>query len=205
MSGLIRSESVPLGPFTVTLPGVIWTSTPEGTVMGFRPMRLIESPYVAQHLAAHALLLSLAAGDHAGRCGQDRDAHPAQHLVRTVLARVDAASRLGDALEARYHALAIGAVLERHHQRVVHLALGDLIALDVALLLEDAGDLPPHSGAGHLDLHVQRLVGVADSGQHVCDRISDHRSPHQLLFVMPRTAPWCASSRRQIRQTPNLR
>ena len=67
MSGLIRSESVPLGPLTVTLPGVISTSTPEGTVMGFRPMRLIESPYVAQHLAAHALLLSLAAGDHAGR------------------------------------------------------------------------------------------------------------------------------------------
>src|SRR5204863_9603960 len=95
MSGLIRSLSVPLGPFTVTLPGVIWISTPEGTVMGFRPMRLIESPYVAQHLAAHALLLRLAAGHHAGRCGQNRDAHPAQHLVRTVLARVDAASRLG--------------------------------------------------------------------------------------------------------------
>ena len=29
--------------------------------------------------------------------------------------------------------------------------------------------------------------------------------PHQLLLVMPGTTPWCASSRRQIRQTPNLR
>ena len=51
---------------------------------------------------------------------------------------------------------------------------------------------------------VQRLVGVADAGEHVCDRIGQHRSSYQLDFVMPGIAPWCASSRRQIRQRPNL-
>src|SRR5689334_10682302 len=65
MSGLIRSESVPLGPLTVTPPGAICTSTPLGMGMGFRPIRLIRSPHVAQHLAAHALLLGLATGDYA--------------------------------------------------------------------------------------------------------------------------------------------
>src|ERR671918_2877836 len=30
-------------------------------------------------------------------------------------------------------------------------------------------------------------------------------SSYQLDFVMPGTEPWCASSRRQIRHTPNLR
>jgi hypothetical protein len=28
---------------------------------------------------------------------------------------------------------------------------------------------------------------------------------HHELFVIPGTAPWCASSRRQIRQRPNFR
>src|SRR5689334_14463243 len=202
MSWLTRSESVPFGPFTVTVPRPISTSTPEGTGMGFRPIRLIRSPDVAQHLAANALFLGLAAGDDAARGGQDCNAHAAQHLVGPVLAGVDAPTGLGDTLQARDHALAVGAVLERHHQRVVHLALAHRELLDVALLLEDARDLPAHAGARHLHLQVERLVGVADAGEHVCDRISDHGSPHQLLFVMPGTTPWWASSRRQIRHTP---
>src|SRR4051794_4260412 len=94
--------------------------------------------------------------------------------MRAVLACVDAPARLGHALEAGDHALAVGTVLERHHQRVVYLALVHLEALDVALLLEDARDLPAHAGAGHLDELVERQVGVPQARQHVCDRISDH-------------------------------
>src|SRR6476619_776583 len=83
------------------------------------------SPDVAQHLAADALFLGLAAGDDAARGGQNRDAHPAQHLVRAVLARVHAPAGLGDALHAADHALTAGAVLERHRQRVEDVALRD--------------------------------------------------------------------------------
>jgi hypothetical protein len=50
---------------------------------------------------------------------------------------------------------------------------------------------------------VQRLVGVADAGEHVGDWIGKHG--YQLDFVMPGITPWCARSRRQIRQRPNLR
>ena len=75
---------------------------------------------------------------------------------------------------------------------------------DVALLLEDPGDALLETGGGHLRVLVQRLVGVADSGEHVCYRIGEHLG-YQLDFVMPGITPWCARSRRQIRQRPNLR
>jgi hypothetical protein len=35
--------------------------------------------------------------------------------------------------------------------------------------------------------------------------VSTFETSYQLDFVIPGTAPWCASSRRQIRQRPNLR
>src|SRR5262245_53812039 len=94
ISGLTRSDRVPLGPLTVTAPPPISTSTPEGTLMGFRPIRLIErSPHVTQDLATDAGLLGLASGDDPAGRGQDCDPHAAQHLVRAVLAGVDAAAR----------------------------------------------------------------------------------------------------------------
>src|SRR4029077_2091310 len=78
---------------------------------------------------------------------------------------------------------------------------------DVALLLEDARDLDLELRIRHLGLIVQRLVGVADAGEHVCDWIGEHvcsRSSYQELFVMPGITPWWASSRKQMRQSPNF-
>src|SRR5204862_7468438 len=73
----------------------------------------------------------------------------------------------------------------------------------VALFLEDARDALLQPGGRHLRALVQRLVGVADASEHVGDGIGEHC--YQLDFVMPGMTPWCASSRRQIRQRPNLR
>jgi hypothetical protein len=55
------------------------------------------------------------------------------------------------------------------------LALLHVVVADVALLLEEAGDLDLHPRARHGCVLVQRLVGVADAGEHVCDRIGQHR------------------------------
>ena len=41
MSGEMRSSNVPMGPFTLTVPGRMSTSTPAGTGMGFLPIRLM--------------------------------------------------------------------------------------------------------------------------------------------------------------------
>src|SRR5207244_11579497 len=75
---------------------------------------------------------------------------------------------------------------------------------DVTLLLEDPGDAFLETRGGHLRVLVQRLVGVADSCQHVRYGISEHLG-YQLDFVMPGITPWCARSRGPIRQRPNLR
>jgi hypothetical protein len=50
----------------------------------------------------------------------------------------------------------------------------DIEAGDVPLVQEQARDLLLHAGGRHLGRLVQRLVGVADAGEHVCDRIGEH-------------------------------
>src|SRR5207248_11271485 len=96
IAAAIRSDSWPRGPLTDTAPGLISTSTPAGTGTGLRPILLMGSPDVAQHLAADAQLLGPAAGDHAARRRQNRDAHPAQYAVRPVALGVHAPPRPGD-------------------------------------------------------------------------------------------------------------
>src|SRR5262249_41186366 len=62
------------------------------------------SPDEGDHLAADAALGGGAVGDQPARGGQDRGAHTAEHARQAVLARIDAASGLRDALEIRDHA-----------------------------------------------------------------------------------------------------
>src|SRR5436190_4613479 len=169
--------SSPPGPLTWTRPGEIATATSDGTGMGCFPIRLIRSsPDETDHFAADALLLGRAARHHAARGGQDRDAHAAEDARQAVLARVDAPARLGDALEAGDHALAVAPVLEVDDEVVEAFALLDVVVADVALFLEQAGDLDLRARGRHRDRVLQRLVGVADAGQHVCDRVGQHLS-----------------------------
>src|SRR5215218_5951329 len=166
----------PRGPFTITRPGESETDTPAGSSMGCLPIRLIGSPDEADDFSADSLLGRGSARDQAVGGGQDRDAHPAEDARQSVLARVDAAPGLGDALQVGDHALAVAPELQLDHERVIGrvlLAL-DLVVADVALLLEEARDLALGARARHLGALVQRAVRVADSGQHVCDRVGLH-------------------------------
>src|SRR5579884_3025343 len=137
-------RSSPFGPATVMRPGSTETITPAGTSMGRFPIRLIarsRSPDEADDLAADALGLGGAARDDAAGRGQDRGAHAAEHARQAVLARVDAAARLRDALQVGQHPLARAAVLELDDERRMRAGLVDVVVADVALLLEDPGDL----------------------------------------------------------------
>src|SRR4051812_29893927 len=170
--------SVPSGPATATRAGSIVTVTPSGSGMGALPILLIALPDEGHHFAADAALLRGAARDETGRGREDRDAHPAEHARKAVLPGVDPAARLRHALQARYDPLAVAAELEVDDQGIealVFLPL-DVIVADVALLLEELGDAHLHPRARHGCVLVQRLVGVADAGEHVCDRIGQHRS-----------------------------
>src|SRR4051794_484615 len=170
----ITWSSSPSGPLTCTRPGEIATATPVGTSIGLFPMRLIGSPDEADDFAVDAGLGGLAGGHQPVRGREDRDTHAAEHARQAVLARIDAAPGLRDALEVGEHTLTTAAVLELDHEVVERLAALDAVVGDVALLLQEPGDLDLELRGRHRRRVVQRLVGVADAREHVCDWIGQH-------------------------------
>src|SRR4051812_32879163 len=147
-------------------------------------------PDESDDLAADPALLRGSARDEPGGRGQDRDAHPAQHARETVLPRVDPTARLGNALQAADDPLAIPAELEVDDQGIEGFALLNVVVADVALLLHEAGDLHLHLRRRHLHGLVQRLVRVADAGEHVCDWIGQHSfSPTSSTSSCPESRP----------------
>src|SRR5579862_7875448 len=133
--------------------------------MGALPIRLMRLPDESDDLAADAPLLRGAARDETGRGGENRNSHPAQHARKAVLPGVDPAARLRHALQAGDDPLAVAAELEIDDQGIEGFALLHVEVTDVALLLEEAGDLDLHPRARHRRVLVQRLVGVADAGE----------------------------------------
>src|SRR5204862_7118559 len=108
------------GPLTLTRPRQIATLTPLGSSIGCFPIRLNGfSPDKANDFAADALFLCRAARDQAVPGGQDRNSHAADHARQPVLARVDPAPRLRDALQVGDHPLAAAAEFEVDDKRVV--------------------------------------------------------------------------------------
>src|SRR6266542_4902375 len=162
--------SSPSGPLTITRPVRSETFTPPGISIGCLPIRLICSPDEADDLAANSLLLRRSARDETSGGGKNRHAHPAEHSRQTVLARVDTAAGLGHPLEVGDDPLAAPAVLQLDDKGIEGFSLSDVEVRDVALLLEDAGDALLQARGRHLHALVQRLVGVADAGEHVGDR-----------------------------------
>src|SRR3954463_10549840 len=74
----------PFGPFTFTTWPSMFTSTPEGTVMGSLPMRDIvsppSSPHVGEDFPPHTLLARLPVGHQTAGGGDDGDTQPPEHL-----------------------------------------------------------------------------------------------------------------------------
>src|SRR3954447_17333689 len=187
---------VPLGPLTVTVRSWTCTSTPAGTGTGSLPMRDIAStsaswsPDVGEDFPTHALLVGLTVGEQALAGRADRDTEAAEHLRQRRVLGVHAQAGLADPAYAGDGALTAAAVLELDLQGLADHALEvlDLEGSDVPLLLEDLGDALLQLAVGHRHRVVVRLVGVAQTRQHVCDRVS-HR--HGLLgpFSTPVSLP----------------
>src|SRR5215831_19353777 len=179
MGSFTSSESCPLGPLMVT-------STPLGIGTGMRPIRdiAVSSPDVGEDFPAHAALDRLPVGHQATRGGDDGDAKTAEHPRQVVLLRVHAQPRLGHPLEARDRPLTGRPVLERDHEVLADLGILDTPARDVALLLEDLRDVNLDRGAGHAHRVVVGRVGVAQTGQHVCDRVGHRHGLMALLTVV---------------------
>src|SRR6476620_10819729 len=97
MSSGASSSRDPLGPLTATWLPLIVTSTPDGTVMGFLPIRdMVPLPDLTEDLSADLALARLAVGEQTLVGGQHRDAHAAEHAGDLVSGGVDPQTRLRD-------------------------------------------------------------------------------------------------------------
>src|ERR1022692_1260655 len=164
---------LPFGPFTMTSRPLMVTSTPPGMATGMRPIRYIAGslPDVGEDFPAYALLVRLLVGHQPARSGNDRDAQAAEYPREVVLPRVHPQARLGYPLEPGDRALAGGPELEHDHEALADLRVLHPPARDVALLLEDLGDMHLDLGVRHGHGVVVCRIGVAQPGQHVCDRV----------------------------------
>src|SRR6266545_5465360 len=165
-------------------------------------------PDVGQDLAADAGLVGVAVGDEPLGGRDDGDAEPAEDPRQRLLLGVHAQPRLGDAAHAADRPLAVGAVLQLDLEAAADLGPLHRPVLDVALLLEDLGELHLDLGAGHDDVVVVGGVAVAQPREHVGDRVGHghpRSPPYQLDLVTPGSSPAWASCRTQMRQRPNLR
>src|SRR3954447_13306259 len=179
---------LPFGPCTSTSPSATLTVTPFGIVIGFLPIRdMFVSrrswwsrvlPDITEHFAADADLDGFPPGHHAARRGQDAGAEPGQHLGHVVVAEIDTAAGAADPLDSGDEPLPVRPVFQEHPQ---HLADGrrlagrrvqELEALDIPLVLQDAGDVGLDARGRHVDACVLRAHGIPDPREHVCDRIS---------------------------------
>src|SRR3712207_5179080 len=182
------NDSSPFVPFIFT----IWPSTlavtPDGTATGFLPTRdIFESPWfcadasaledLAEHFAAHVLLPGLVIGHHALRRRENGDAEAVSHARHGVDGSIHAAARLGDALDGADHRLA---VIVLQLDRKLSPAIAELrlrVVADVALGLEDfenaSAQLRARGGNSTATAHLR----VADTGEHIAQRIVDHMMP----------------------------
>src|SRR3954454_1415136 len=151
MSRFLRSDRSPRGPTTRTISGSTVTVTPSGTGMGLRPiLDMRDLPDLRHDLAADARLAGIVAGQDARGRGDDRGAHAALDLADPVGGRVVALAGARDAAQALDGRPAVLGVLELDADDLAGMVRGrrlHLVAVDVALLLEDPG---------HLDLQLGR-------------------------------------------------
>src|SRR4051812_48769320 len=171
----LRSSRLPSGPATRTTSGSTVMVTEEGTGMGFLPMRLMmRLPDLRHDLAADAGAAGVVTRHHALGRGDDRGAPAAQDLRDVLGVDVHPLARARHTAQAGDDGRAVLSVLEPNHDPLARLAGADLEALDVALLVEDAGHLALELRIGDDDLLVGGHDPVADAGQEVGDRIG-HR------------------------------
>src|SRR5580658_8953643 len=205
-------SSLPFGPWTITVLPSILTVTPFGIAIGFFPIRDIRSalsllalgfqhfavwhtafaeapaagpgplPNIAKQFAAEALPARLASCHHAFRRGQDVDPEATEHPRNLGAAHIDAAARTRHARQIRNHRLIVVAILQIHAQDLVAFFFRRLEVRDIALFLQNAGNLRFQLGGGYVHFLVPRAYRVADARQHVCDRIGQ---PHRLLLLKP--------------------
>ena len=112
-------------------------------------------------------------GHDALRGGYDRNAQAAQHAGQLIRARIDAQTWLGHTAQPGDNLLLAGTILQSDADHALSAVVNELEALDLALIQQDLSDGLLHVGSRHIDRIMLGVVRVADTGQHIRNRISD--------------------------------
>src|SRR5690242_1264002 len=199
--------SLPLGPCTSIAADPICTFTPEGTAIGFFPIRDMSPcllPDFAKQFAAQALLAGGAAGHNAARGAQDAHTQTAENAANFLDADVTPAARPRNAVQVRDHRALVRRVFQKNAQRFARFRLVDhFIGGDKALLLEYSGDFDLQLRSRQLHSRMPGVGGIAYAREHVGNGIGLHG--YQLALMTPGTSPRSASPRKQMRHIWNLR
>src|SRR6516225_2860410 len=179
------NATAPFGPFIFT----VWPSTlavtPDGIGTGFLPIRDIAVP--SEHRTKDfAADIGVAGGmirHHALGRRHDGDAQAVVDARQVLHRHVDAPARLRHPLDLADHRLAVEIFeLDLELAAAVAVLDGRIIA-DVAFALEHLEHAAAQLRARRRHLRLGALLGVADAGDHVADRIVEvHRvtSPARL-------------------------
>src|SRR5919106_1139092 len=164
--------SLPLGPFTVSVPLSTAAVTPPGTAIGFLPIRDILE-HLRQHFAADVLLARFRIGKHTTRRRDDHGSKAVADHRQLLARRIDATAGLGHAGQMLDRRLALE-ILKLDSKALLRANALFRIATDVAFALEHIE---------YADTQVRRrshngilacLLAVANAGEHITQGIG-HR------------------------------
>src|SRR2546426_641208 len=142
-AGRVRS-SWPFGPSTLTWPGARVTFTDFGTWTGSFPIRdnsFLSPTRRTPGLRRRGLCGSPPSAHDPLSSAEDRDAEATEHPRDLGLARVDPQAGAADPLHTRDDPGAVRPRLEDDTHRLRSAVRLDVVARDVTLVLQDAGDL----------------------------------------------------------------
>src|ERR1019366_6849545 len=136
-------------------------------------------PHFAEHFSAHAFAARLAAGHHALGGRHDGNAEAALDALDLIAADIDAAAGTRDARQVADGRLC-AAVLQVHAQNLPALFFLGLVIRDVALFLENAGNLGLQLRSGNIQLLMAGPDRIPNTRQKICYWVGQ---THSLSFI----------------------
>src|SRR5690554_6131841 len=209
--------SSPFGPFTFTIAPSTSTPTPDGSVIGFLPIRDKDNtpfsdstlargdahvralPDITEHFSANALFASGFVRHYPPGSRDDRYSQPPKHPGDLSFTNVDPETGFTDLFQSGNDPF-FSVVLQVNFDDSLIIAFVQFVFFDIAFPLQNFSHRFFRIGGGNLHCLSADNIGVANTSQHVGNRIRHHHGDnlllHQLALLIPGISPRWAKSRK---------
>jgi hypothetical protein len=161
------------------------------------------SPHLAEDFAAEMASTRLSIRQEPLARGHHGNTETTLDTGKLTSSLVYAVTGTRDPLDTFDHGLPTSSIAKDQLQLTAMALLGDFVPIDEPLIDEDLGNTHLQLRRRHRYAFVAYRNRVADTSQHVRDRISNNC--HQDAFLTPGSSPREASSRTQMRHMPKSR